>query len=150
MHDETENNLIQYLKKFKGKSGLYIIKVKPNKLHILEDISMKLFGYPPKSNIAYVGKGSCLKTTDLYSRSKQEMGWSNFEGATFMKKIGRYLGYKIEDKKNILARKNTREFIIQTFDVECIEHKTNESLLAWEREMIIKLKSCLNSNKNNF
>jgi hypothetical protein len=60
------------------------------------------------------------KKSDLYKRSKQEMGWSNFEGATFVKKIGRYLDFDIKDKTNKKLQEATKQFICSHFTIECV------------------------------
>ena len=141
-----EEIVINYLKLFRGQSGLYIIRAKKGKSEILKNIC-QFNGFKYKSDVAYVGKGQCLKTTDLYNRTKQELGWSNFVGATFMKKIGFYLGFSEQDKKNKQAQLHTRNFIIDTFEVECKKLPLDKNLLAWETEMINSLGACLNSKK---
>ena len=88
--------ILNYIKKFKGKQGLYIIR--PKSQEILKLICQKL-NYEYTSDIAYIGKAELTKTSHLALRAKQEMGWSNFEGATFVRKMGCYLDFDIKDKK---------------------------------------------------
>ena len=38
------------------------------------------------------------------------MGWSNFEGATFVRKIGRYLDFDIKDKTNSDLKEQTKGY----------------------------------------
>tara|TARA_R110000850_G_scaffold266787_1_gene397353 strand:+ start:10 stop:441 length:432 start_codon:yes stop_codon:yes gene_type:complete len=137
--DEIEN----YLLKFKSTQGLYFIK--PLNIEVLKDICSVLH-YSYTSNIAYIGKASLTKTSDLRNRAKQEMGWSNFEGATFVRKIGLYLGFDVKDKKNKLLREKTKEFICSNFSIECKVVET-DNLQAIETEYIQKLKPCLNVKK---
>lgn len=145
-----EIELLSKLKKFKGKSGLYIIKPLPENMQVLSLICKKLPEFSKTSNIAYIGKGYKLKSTDLYIRSKQEMGWSNFSGATFMKKIGKYLSYSERDNRNKYKRKKTREFILNNFEIELkIFNCTYEELLIKEKEMIKRKKPCFNKKNNN-
>jgi hypothetical protein len=132
-----------YLIKFKNKQGLYIIKPKSNEL--LEKICLKL-SYQFKSDIAYIGKAELTKSTDLRIRSKQEMGWSNFEGATFVRKIGLYLDYDIKDKKNKELKTLTHLFILENFSIECIVLETD--VQENETKQIKKLNPCLNDKKN--
>jgi hypothetical protein len=135
-----------YLSSFKGKSGIYIIKAKKD--NILKEICQKL-NYEYKSSIAYVGKAKNTKTSDLYNRTKQEMGWSNFEGATFMRKVGLFLDFDIKDKKNKELQLETRDFICDNFSIECIALSDDVNLLEKESEYIVKFKPCLNVKKNN-
>ena len=137
--DEIEN----YLLKFKSTQGLYFIK--PLNSEVLKDICSVL-NYSYTSDIAYIGKASLTKTSDLRNRAKQEMGWSNFEGATFVRKIGLYLGFDVKDKKNKLLREKTKEFICSNFSIECKVVET-DNLQAIETEYIQKLKPCLNVKK---
>lgn len=148
MYTDVELKVIDYLKLYRGESGLYIIRAKKNKVDVLKNICLK-FGLPFKSDVAYVGKGAKLKTTDLYIRSRQEMGWSNFSGATFVKKIGLYLGLDVCDKNNKILQLSTRYFILESFDIECKILPTGKNLLAWETEQIKQLDACLNDKKNN-
>ena len=67
-----EEIVINYLKLFRGQSGLYIIRAKKGKSEVLKNIC-QFNGFKYKSDVAYVGKGQCLKTTDLYNRTKHEV-----------------------------------------------------------------------------
>ncbi len=136
--------LLNYLKDFKGKQGLYIIR--PKKIETLKAICEKL-NYNYTSDIAYIGKAEITKTSHLGLRSKQEMGWSNFEGATFVKKIGIYLDLDIKDKKNKELREKTKLFICSNFTIECIPLDINENVLIKETEYIHSYKPCLNDMK---
>ena len=140
----NEMDVDSYLKDFKGKQGLYIIRPKDQK--ILQKICDKL-GYTKTSDIAYIGKAELGKSTDLRRRARQEMGYSNFEGATFVRKMGRFLDYDIKDKRNPVLKKNTREFIHKNFNIECIPLEDN--IQQTETEYIQKYKPCLNNNKIN-
>jgi hypothetical protein len=131
---------------FKGKQGLYVIR--PKTQTILKEICEKL-GYEYKSEIAYVGKAAKTKSSDLFTRGKQEMGWSNFEGATFVRKIGLFLDFDITDKRNKLLKEKTKQFICSNFTIECIEYSLDSNLLEKETEFIINFKPCLNDKKNN-
>jgi hypothetical protein len=142
---EIFDQILNELLKYKGKHGLYLIRPKDN--NILEDICKKL-GYEFKSEIAYIGKGAKTETSDLRKRGKQEMGWSNFEGATFVKKIGKYLDFDIKDKTNKLLQEETRKFICSNFTIECIEFGCDVNLLEKETEYITKFQPCLNDKKN--
>jgi hypothetical protein len=148
MYSKAEQKIIDYLKFYKVESGLYVIRAKKSKSGVLEKICRKL-GVEYKSNVAYVGKGAKLKTTNLYIRAKQEMGWSNFSGATFVKKIGVYLGLNVNDKKNKKSQMKARNFILETFDIECKILPREIDLLEWETTHIKRLKACLNGKKNN-
>ena len=148
MYFKAEQKIIDYLKFYKGESGLYVIRAKKSKSSVLEKICRKL-GVEYKSNVAYVGKGARLKTTNLYIRAKQEIGWSNFSGATFVKKIGVYLGLNVNDKKNKKSQLKARNFILDTFDIECKILPREIDLLEWETTHIKRLKACLNGKKNN-
>lgn len=88
-----------------------------------------------------VAFGACL-------RAKQEMGWSNFEGATFVRKMGIFLGFDITDKTNAQLKEQTRKFICDNFNIQCIEHPLEDDLLFHEKELIRKLQPCLNDKKN--
>jgi hypothetical protein len=77
------------------------------------------------------------------------MGWSNFEGATFVKKVGKYLDFDISDKTNKLLQEKTKEFICSNFKIECIEFGYDVDLLAKETEFITKFQPCLNDKKNS-
>jgi hypothetical protein len=77
------------------------------------------------------------------------MGWSNFEGATFVKKIGKYLDFDILDKTNKLLQEKTKEFICSNFTIECIVFGYDVDLLVKETEFITKFQPCLNDKKNS-
>ncbi len=130
---------------FKGKQGLYVIR--PKTQTILKEICEKL-GYEYKSEIAYVGKAAKTKSSDLFTRGKQEMGWSNFEGATFVRKIGLYLDFDIKDKRNKELKESTKRFICSNFTINCIEFSSDFNLLEKETEIINELEPCLNNKKN--
>ena len=130
---------------FKGKQGLYVIR--PKTQSVLKVICEKL-GYEYKSEIAYVGKAAKTKSSDLFTRGKQEMGWSNFEGATFVRKIGLFLDFDIKDKKNKELKELTKQFICANFTIECIVFPLNSNLLIEETQLIKKLNPCLNNKKN--
>jgi hypothetical protein len=131
---------------FKGKQGLYVIR--PKTQSVLKEICKKL-GYEYKSEVAYVGKAAKTNTSDLFTRGKQEMGWSNFEGATFVRKIGLFLDFDIKDKRNKLLKDKTKQFICSNFTIECIEFSLDSNLLEKETEYINKIKPCLNDKKNS-
>jgi hypothetical protein len=139
------NQIVQVLTNYKGKSGLYIIK--PNNVELLKTICIDC-NYEYKSQIAYIGKALRTKHSDLFVRGKQEMGWSNFEGATFVRKIGQYLKFDLKDKRNKLLQNRTREFICSNFTIECIEFDCDTNLLEKETEYISTFKPCLNRKKN--
>ena len=120
----------------------------PKTREVLQAICKKL-DYDYKSDIAYIGKGAKTKTSDLFVRGKQEMGWSNFEGATFVKKIGLYLGFDISDKTNKELREQTKQFICSNFTIECVDFCANTDLLEKETEYILHFEPCLNDRKNN-
>lgn len=138
------NEILEYLRNYKGKQGLYIIK--PKSIELLRLICGKL-KYDFTSDIAYIGKAELTKSSDLYVRSKQEMGWSNFEGATFVRKIGLYLDFDIKDKKNKILTGLTKAFICDNFTIECII--LSEQIQNKETELIQKLKPCLNNKKKS-
>ena len=142
---EVYREIEKLLLKYKGKHGLYIIR--PQSFQVLREICLKL-KYDLKSEVAYIGKGAKTKSSDLRNRSKQEMGWSNFEGATFMKKIGLYLDFDITDKKNKIIKEKTKEFICSNFTIECIEFNDDSNLLELESNYIDFFKPCLNDKKN--
>lgn len=144
MSSQKNQSLISILKPYKGEQGLYIIRSKSNSL--LADICKKL-DYNLRSDIAYVGKASKTKSSSLYVRAKQEMGWSNFEGATFMRKIAIYLGVDVKDKKNKILRDQVRSFICENFEIECIVLDNTIDVLQKETEFIATLKPCLNDKK---
>lgn len=147
MYTKNELDLLEKLKVYKGKSGLYVIR--PITEITLHKICQKIPQYTVTSSIAYVGKGFHLKTTDLYRRSKQEMGWSNFSGATFMNKIGKFLGFSSNDKYDKVKRDKTRRFIVDNFTIELIAFDCSyQELLIKEENLIKKLKPCFN-NKHN-
>ncbi|WP_157491748.1 GIY-YIG nuclease family protein [Maribacter thermophilus] len=128
---------------FKNKQGIYLIK--PLNIEVLKDICSVL-DYRYSSNIAYIGKANLTKTSDLRKRARQEMGWSNFEGATFVRKIGLYLGFDVKDKKNKILREKTKEFICSNFSIECKVFET-DNLQEIETDYIQKMKPCLNVRK---
>ncbi len=138
--EQNQKKVIKYLSQFDGKRGLYIIKSKDAK--VLETICKKL-NKPFLSEIAYVGLGDNYNTSNLYLASRLQMGWSNFRGANFVKKIGNYLGF---DTNELYNRENdkTREFICNNFDIECIIIEDNEDLKVAKAKYINKLKPCLN------
>ena len=136
--------IINYLRDFKGKQGIYIIR--PKNKELLKLICEKL-NYEYASEIAYIGKAELTKNTDLANRAKQEMGWSNFEGATFVRKMGRYLDFDIKDKKNKDLKEQTRAFICSNFTIECITFNKGINVQSIESEYIHKFKPCLNDNK---
>lgn len=137
--------VLEYIKNFKKQRGLYIIK--PKDAELLKIICNKL-NYKYQSNVAYVGKAELTKNSDLYKRSKQEMGWANFDSATFVRKIGTYLGYDIKDKKNKIIKNLTKEFICNNFTIECISLNLSENILEKEKEFIKKYKPCMNIKNN--
>ncbi len=142
---ELEKNFIlDYLKQFKKKQGLYIIK--PKNTDILISICNKL-DYKYSSEIAYIGLAKLNKNSDLYNRAKQEMGWANFEAATFVKKIGSYLDFDTSDKYNKIIRDQTKNFICSNFNIECIVFDNSEDLNKRETEYISLYKPCLNIKK---
>jgi hypothetical protein len=144
--NEIEESVLSHLDTYRGKQGLYIIK--PKNIEVLKKICLKL-GYEQKSEIAYVGKSGLTKNTDLFKRPKQEMGWQNFTGATFVKKIGKYLDFDINDDRNKILQQNTRKFILDNFYIECEILEKNIDVILAETEMIKALEPCLN-NKHNF
>lgn len=144
---QNETEVVNYLKGFKGQRGLYIIK--PKNEQVLIDICEKL-NYNYTSDIAYIGKAEKTAKSDLFNRAKQEMGWSNFEGATFVRKMGIYLCFDIKDKKNKELANRTKTFICSNFTIECIVISDNISLLEVESIFIHERKPCLNVKKNNF
>jgi hypothetical protein len=137
-------NVIDYLKAYKGKQGLYIIRPKTQELMV--SLCEKL-NYNYKSDIAYIGKAELTKSSDLYNRAKQEMGWSNFEGATFVRKMGRYLDFDIKDKTNKDFQEKTRAFICTNFTIECIAFDEGINVQTKESEYIQEFKPCLNDKK---
>ena len=136
--------IINYLKDFKGKQGLYIIRPKSQELLIL--ICEKL-NYEYTSEIAYIGKAELTKKSHLAVRAKQEMGWSNFEGATYVRKMGRYLDYDIKDKRNKELKEQTRMFICSNFTIECVAFEDGVDIQQKETEYIKHYKPCLNDKK---
>ena len=133
---------MQELDAYKGKQGLYIIT--PKSQELLKDICNKL-GYEYTSNISYIGKAELTKSSDLRKRAKQEMGYCNFEGATFVRKMGLYLGFDVKDKKNKILREKTKQFILNNFDIKCIILENN--VQQHETEYIKNFKPCLNNKK---
>lgn len=138
--------LIEYLKLAKNKRGLYIIKPKDDKL--LLQICEKL-GYQYTSDIAYIGKAEKTKSSCLYRRAKQEMGWSNFEGATFVRKIGLFLDFDVKNKTDKNLKELTKNFIVENFTIECIFIDDKLILSEVEKDFIQKHKPCLNINLKN-
>ena len=136
-----EEKLILYLKKYKKEKGIYIITPRNNT--ILKKICKNL-SFEYTSNIAYIGKGNLTKSSDLYRRARQEMGWSNFRGATFVRKIGLYLELNIKDKSNLKLKEITKKFILNNFNIKCIVLKESTDILEIEKNMIKKLHPCLN------
>lgn len=136
--------IINYLKDFKGKQGLYIIRPKSQELLIL--ICEKL-NYEYTSDIAYIGKAELTKKSHLAVRAKQEMGWSNFEGATYVRKMGRYLDYNIKDKRNKELKEQTKMFICSNFTIECVAFEDGVDIQQKETEYIKHYKPCLNDKK---
>ena len=80
----------------------------------------RVLHYEYVSEIAYIGKAELTKSSHLGKRAKQEMGWQNFEGATFVRKMGRYLDFDIKDKKNRDLKEQTKAFICSNFTIECV------------------------------
>jgi hypothetical protein len=142
---KNQQEILGYLSNYRGENGIYIIRAKNKK--VLSDICQKL-NFEMSSDIAYVGKAKKTKSSDLFYRSKQEMGWSNFEGATFVRKIGMYLDFDIKDKTNKELQEKTREFISDNFTIECKIYSEDLNLLEIESQEICNLKPCLNVKKN--
>ena len=140
-----EENILSYLKKYENTQGLYIISAKDTET--LKKICKKL-DYEYKSPIAYVGKAGLKKSTNLYKRAQQEMGWANFEAATFVRKIGKYLNFDVKDKKNKTLQKNTKKFILDNFNIECIILEKDIDIKISEKTKIKELKPCLNDKYN--
>jgi hypothetical protein len=136
--------IINYLKDFKGKQGLYIIR--PKSQELLRLICQKL-NYEYTSEIAYIGKAELTKKSHLAVRAKQEMGWSNFEGATYVRKMGRYLDYDIKDKRNKELKEQTKMFICSNFTIECVAFEDGVDIQQKETEYIKHYKPCLNDKK---
>ena len=136
--------IINYLKDFKGKQGLYIIR--PKSQELLRLICQKL-NYEYTSDIAYIGKAELTKKSHLAVRAKQEMGWSNFEGATYVRKMGRYLDYDIKDKRNKELKEQTKMFICSNFTIECVAFEDGVDIQQKETEYIKHYKPCLNDKK---
>ena len=134
----------KYLLEFSGKQGLYVIR--PKSIALLKLMCEKLL-YTYSSEIAYIGKAEITKSSDLGKRAQQEMGWSNFEGATFVRKLGLYLDYDIKDKTNKRLREQTRNFICENFLIQCIECEDNIDVQKLETEYIKIYKPCLNKKK---
>jgi hypothetical protein len=143
--NEIEEDVLSYLKEFENTQGLYIIK--PKNIDTLKTICKSL-EYEYKSPIAYIGKAGLMKTTNLFKRAKQEMGWANFEAATFVRKIGKYLNYNLKDKKNKILQKNTKDFILANFFIECIILENDVDVKLSEKALIKELKPCLNDKYN--
>ena len=136
--------IINYLEDFKGKQGLYIIR--PKSQELLRLICQKL-NYEYTSDIAYIGKAELTKTSHLARRARQEMGWSNFEGATYVRKMGRYLDYDIKDKRNKELKEQTKIFICSNFTIECVAFEDGVDIQQKETEYIKHYKPCLNDKK---
>jgi len=137
--------VIDYLKDYKGKQGLYIIR--PKSQELMQAICTKL-NYNYTSEIAYIGKAERTKSSHLAHRAKQEMGWSNFEGATFVRKMGRYLDFDIKDKTNTDLKEQTRAFICSNFTIACVAFEEGINVQLKETEYIQEFKPCLNDKKN--
>ena len=75
------------------------------------------------------------------------MGWSNFEGATYVRKMGRYLDFDIKDKYNIELKEQTKIFICTYFTIECIVFEDGVDIQQKETEYIQRFKPCLNDKK---
>ena len=146
MKTQNETEVLNYLKGFKGQGGLYIIR--PKYEQVLIDICEKL-NYNYTSDIAYIGKADKTAKSDLFNRAKQEMGWSNFEGATFVRKIGLYLGFDVKDKTNKELRDKTKAFICDNFTVECVLFNNYLTFLNEETNFIAVHKPCLNVKKQS-
>lgn len=144
--NEIEESVLSYLKTYKDKQGLYIIT--PKNKEILNNICLKL-GYECKSKIAYVGKSGLTKNTNLFKRPKDEMGWGNFEAATFVNKIVNFIDPEIKDKYSKILRQNTRKFILENFNIKCIIVENNIDVSLAETAMIKAIEPCLN-DKHNF
>jgi hypothetical protein len=136
--------VMELLEQYRGKQGLYIIR--PKSQDLLIDICNKL-GYEYNSEIAYIGKAEHTKHSDLRVRAKQEMGYANFEGATFVRKMGRYLDFDIRDKRNKEIRDITKNFILDNFFIECVV--LEEEIQSAETFYIKNLRPCLNDKKIN-
>ena len=136
--------IINYLEDFKGKQGLYIIR--PKSQELLRLICQKL-NYEYTSDIAYIGKAELTKTSHLARRATQEMGWSNFEGATYVRKMGRYLDYDIKDKRNKELKEQTEIFICSNFTIECVAFEDGVDIQQKETDYIKHYKPCLNDKK---
>ena len=138
--------VIDYLKAFKGKQGLYIIR--PKNQELMVSLCKKL-NYNYSSEIAYIGLATITKDTNLFKRAKQEMGWSNFAGATFVRKMGRYLDFDIKDKTNIDLKEQTKAFICSNFTIECVAFEDGINVQLKETEYIQEYKPCLNDKKKS-
>jgi hypothetical protein len=138
--------VLDYLKAYKGKQGLYIIRPKNQDLMAL--LCEKL-NYNYSSEVAYIGKAEITKSSHLANRAKQEMGWSNFEGATFVRKMGRFFDFYIKEKKNKTLKEQTRAFICSNFTIECVAFEEGINVQIKETEYIQKFKPCLNDKKKS-
>jgi hypothetical protein len=136
--------VIDYLKAYKGKQGLYIIRPKSQELMVL--LCEKL-NYNYSSEIAYIGLATITENTNLFKRAKQEMGWSNFEAATFVRKMGRFLDFDIKDKTNKDLKEQTKAFICSNFTIECVAFEDGINVQLKETEYIQEFKPCLNDKK---
>ena len=137
-------SVIDYLKAYKGKQGLYIIR--PKNQELMVSLCKKL-NYNYSSEIAYIGKAAVTEKSDLFERAKQEMGWSNFAGATFVNKMGRYLDFDIKDKTNTDLKEQTKAFICSNFTIECVAFEDGINVQLKETEYIREFKPCLNDKK---
>ncbi len=137
--EEIEKDKIINYKQYKNKRGIYIIK--PKNKGILELICNKL-NYQYKSEIAYVGISK-----NLGFRVKCEMGGGDFTSATFVKKIGKYLGYNVDEKSSPEIKSTIKSFI-ETFFTVKIEEREEEDLHSLETVLIKEMKASLNKKKN--
>jgi hypothetical protein len=65
-----------------------------------------------------------------------------------VRKIGKYLNHDIKDKKNKILQKNTKEFIIENFKIECIILEKDVDVKVSEKALIKEFKPCLNDKYN--
>jgi hypothetical protein len=94
--------LLDYLKAFKGKSGLYFIT--------------------KKNELVYIGIAK-----NLFIRCKQEMGWSNIDGATFVRKLTKEKGYCTENKYNKKIQHRVQFYILSNYKIECRAYKGHKT-----------------------
>ncbi len=71
-----------------------------------------------KTKIVYIGIAK-----NLYVRAKQEMGWSNLDAATFVRKTTFERGHKNSNKYNKKIQADVHEYIIANFRIECKPYK---------------------------